>query len=210
MRVSCQSRLPNSSGEFRGAAEITARNAGTPSSSNGASRCGTVSLKRKRVPIGSGFFVSPDGLVPTAAQCALFLESRRLLDRATRWVLTARGARVLVPLTLASFDLDWADAADPERTALGVAALADARLILAPALSVDAAGTRLGQAGGCYDRALPRAAASAVIVAVLHPGEFVGGRLPADSWDHPVDAVVSAAGVAWTAYGMVRHAALPD
>ena len=138
---------------------------------------------------------------------ALPLEPR--IDEVCR-VLTARGARVLVPLTLASFDLDWADAADPERTALGVAALADARLILAPALSVDAAGTRLGQAGGCYDRALPRAAASAVIVAVLCPGEFVNGRLPADSWDHPVDAVVSAAGVAWTAYGMVRHAALPD
>ncbi len=35
-----------------------------------------------------------DNHVPTAAQCALFLESRRLLDRATRWVLTARGGRV--------------------------------------------------------------------------------------------------------------------
>ena len=35
-----------------------------------------------------------DNLVPTAAQCALFLESRRLLDRATRWVLTSRGGRV--------------------------------------------------------------------------------------------------------------------
>ncbi|MGB4835724.1 MAG: ligase, partial [Nostocoides sp.] len=54
---------------------------------------------------------------------ALPLEPR--IDEVCR-VLTARGARVLVPLTLASFDLDWADAADPERTALGVAALADA------------------------------------------------------------------------------------
>jgi glutamate dehydrogenase len=35
-----------------------------------------------------------DNLVPTAAQCALFLESRRLLDRAARWVLTSRGGTV--------------------------------------------------------------------------------------------------------------------
>jgi len=35
-----------------------------------------------------------DNQVPTAAQCALFLESRRLLDRATRWFLTSRGGRL--------------------------------------------------------------------------------------------------------------------
>ena len=33
-----------------------------------------------------------DNQVPTAAQCALFLESRRLLDRATRWLLHTRAA----------------------------------------------------------------------------------------------------------------------
>ncbi|MBI1377058.1 MAG: NAD-glutamate dehydrogenase [Frankiales bacterium] len=44
-----------------------------------------------------------DNQVPTAAQCALFLESRRLLDRATRWVLTARGGRVDVGAEIAHF-----------------------------------------------------------------------------------------------------------
>ncbi len=44
-----------------------------------------------------------DNVVPTAAQCALFLESRRLLDRATRWVLTARGGRVDVEAEIARF-----------------------------------------------------------------------------------------------------------
>jgi glutamate dehydrogenase len=44
-----------------------------------------------------------DNLVPTAAQCALFLESRRLLDRATRWVLTARGGTVDVGAEIARF-----------------------------------------------------------------------------------------------------------
>ncbi len=32
-----------------------------------------------------------DGLVPTAAQTAMLLEARRLLDRGTRWILQSRG-----------------------------------------------------------------------------------------------------------------------
>jgi glutamate dehydrogenase len=44
-----------------------------------------------------------DNVVPTAAQCALFLESRRLLDRATRWVLTARGGTVDVEAEIERF-----------------------------------------------------------------------------------------------------------
>jgi glutamate dehydrogenase len=44
-----------------------------------------------------------DNVVPTSAQCALFLESRRLLDRATRWVLTARGGTVDVEAEIARF-----------------------------------------------------------------------------------------------------------
>ncbi|MFN8147753.1 MAG: NAD-glutamate dehydrogenase [Candidatus Nanopelagicales bacterium] len=44
-----------------------------------------------------------DNQVPTAAQCMLFLESRRLLDRATRWVLTARGGTVDVEAEVERF-----------------------------------------------------------------------------------------------------------
>jgi glutamate dehydrogenase len=46
---------------------------------------------------------SLDNQVPTGAQCALFLESRRLLDRATRWVLMSRGGRVDVEAEIARF-----------------------------------------------------------------------------------------------------------
>jgi glutamate dehydrogenase len=46
---------------------------------------------------------SLDNAVPTGAQCALFLESRRLLDRATRWVLMSRGGRVDVEAEIARF-----------------------------------------------------------------------------------------------------------
>ncbi len=37
---------------------------------------------------------SLDNQIPTVAQSALFLEVRRLLDRATRWLLTTRGGRL--------------------------------------------------------------------------------------------------------------------
>ena len=46
---------------------------------------------------------SLDNAVPTAAQCALFLESRRLLDRASRWILQSRGGRVDVEAEIARF-----------------------------------------------------------------------------------------------------------
>ncbi len=46
---------------------------------------------------------SLDNEVPTIAQCALLLESRRLLDRATRWVLQSRGGRVDVDAEIARF-----------------------------------------------------------------------------------------------------------
>lgn len=111
--------------------------------------------------------------------------------------LAARGARVLVPITLASYDLDWADLADPERTPLGLDAVAACPLLLIPGLSVDRAGNRLGQAGGCYDRTLPRSRPDAPVVTVLHPGELLDEPLPTDPWDAPVDAVVTADGVTW-------------
>lgn len=112
-------------------------------------------------------------------------------------LIEARGARVIVPITLPDYDLDWTQRGDAGRQSLGPGAMAGARLVLVPALAVDATGTRMGQAGGCYDRALPRADPEALIVAILHPGEFVPEgsdppRLPRDPWDHPVHAVLTA------------------
>ncbi len=111
--------------------------------------------------------------------------------------LVARGIRVMVPITLEDWDLDWrevgatgADAGAP----LGVEALSQATLVFVPAAAVDADGTRLGQGKGCYDRALPRTTAH--LVAVVHPWEVVDEVLPCDSHDVPVDGVI-AAGVGW-------------
>ena len=116
---------------------------------------------------------------------------------ANAW-LEAHGIRVLLPLTLADLDLDWHDAADPGAAPLGKDAVARADLVLAPGLAVDRSGTRLGQGGGCYDKALPRRRAGTPVVVVLHPEEVPGHEdepLPREPHDQPVDAVVTVDGV---------------
>lgn len=112
--------------------------------------------------------------------------------------LVARGIRVMVPITLPDWDLDWREAGTQDP--LGPDALGRARVVFVPAHAVDAWGNRVGQGKGCYDRALPRT--SALLVAVVHPWEVLDGPLPHDPHDQPVDAVV-AAGLG------VRHVARP-
>jgi 5-formyltetrahydrofolate cyclo-ligase len=112
--------------------------------------------------------------------------------------LAASGIRVLLPITLADLDLDWHDAADPAATPLGTDAVALADLVLAPGLAVDPTGTRMGQGGGCYDKALPRRRRGTPVVVLLHPEELLGRDdepLPREPHDVPVDAVLTAAGV---------------
>ncbi len=109
--------------------------------------------------------------------------------------LLAAGMRVLVPETLPDLDLDWRDVTDPDRTRLGPDAVALADLVLAPGLAVDGSGTRLGQGGGCYDRALPRRRPGVPVVVLLHPGEVLDAQdepLPRDPHDQPVDAALTA------------------
>ena len=124
--------------------------------------------------------------------------------------LAAHGIRVLLPITLADLDLDWHDAGDPAETPLGRDAVALADLVLAPGLSVDRSGTRLGQGGGCYDKALPRRRPGTPVVVVLHPEELLGAgeeALPRAAHDQPVDAVVTADGL--TDLGLSPWAPLP-
>jgi 5-formyltetrahydrofolate cyclo-ligase len=112
--------------------------------------------------------------------------------------LAAHGIRVLVPITLPDFDLDWNDATDGSASPLGPDAVALADVVLAPGLAVDHHGTRMGQGGGCYDRALPRRRPGTPVVVLLHPGELVdpaGPALPHQPHDQPVDAVLTADGL---------------
>ncbi|GAA4360045.1 5-formyltetrahydrofolate cyclo-ligase [Angustibacter luteus] len=124
-----------------------------------------------------------------------------------RW--RAAGRRVLLPVVRPDLDLDWAvdggerrtsavvDVPEPTGRLLGATAIAAAAVVLVPALAVDRRGTRLGQGGGSYDRALARTAPGTLVVAVLHPGELLDDPLPREPHDRPVHVVVTVDGVAW-------------
>lgn len=129
-----------------------------------------------------------------AGACVTAFEPLRTeppVDGLTAQLLDA-GVRVLVPITLEKPRLDWADLADPDRTPLGEAALAQVDVAFVPGLAVSRAGVRLGQGGGYYDSVLPRLRArsgGAPVVIVLHDHEVVE-QVPADEHDAVVDAVL--------------------
>lgn len=128
--------------------------------------------------------------------------------------LIAAGIRVIEPVFGPDGDLDWqpwdpdcrhhpskpggVGAAGARGPLLGVDAIGDAHLVIVPGLSIGADGTRLGQGGGCYDRALPRRRKGTAAVALVFGEEVVDGPLPVDDRDARVDAVVTAQGdVTW-------------
>jgi 5-formyltetrahydrofolate cyclo-ligase len=112
---------------------------------------------------------------------------------------------LLLPVMRNDGDLDWTaytgelrparyGLREPVGPRLGPGAIATAGLVLVPALAVDRTGVRLGRGGGYYDRALSRAAPTALVLAVLYDGELVDA-LPAQPHDRPVHGVVTPAGV---------------
>jgi 5-formyltetrahydrofolate cyclo-ligase len=111
-------------------------------------------------------------------------------------MLQARGVRVIVPEMLPDKDLAWhlllPDGS--EGPGLGLDAISAAPVIFTPALGVDHAGTRLGQGGGSYDRALARRRADAVVVAIVNDQEYAGWTLPVGAHDVPVNAVITPGG----------------
>ena len=125
-----------------------------------------------------------------------------LLDR-----LLELGRRVIVPVVLPDLDGDGAVYAGPEHLVrarrgllepagprLGVDAVATADAVLTPGLAVDRTGMRLGQGGGCYDRALGRVPVGTFTCTLRYDDELVG-RVPVDSHDRPVTAVATPSGV---------------
>ncbi|WFF02767.1 5-formyltetrahydrofolate cyclo-ligase [Micromonospora sp. WMMD964] len=126
------------------------------------------------------------------------------LPEALRAALSA-DAELLLPVLLADLDLDWAaytgpadvvaagrGIREPTGVRLGVDAVADAELVVVPALAVDRHGRRLGRGGGSYDRALARVPEATLTVVPLHDGELVDA-LPAEPHDRLVRAVVTPA-----------------
>jgi len=121
--------------------------------------------------------------------------------------LTAMGRRVILPVVLPDLDLDWAVYDGPEHLArarrgllepdgerLGPEAVATADVVLTPGLAVDRTGMRLGQGGGCYDRALGRVPVGTFTCTLLYDGELLD-EVPTDAHDRPVTAVVTPSGV---------------
>ena len=69
-------------------------------------------------------------------------------------------------------------------------------LILVPLLAVDRCGTRLGQGGGHYDRALPALRAKGTrIIGTGWSMQLLDTLLVADPWDVPIDAFASPDGL---------------
>jgi 5-formyltetrahydrofolate cyclo-ligase len=111
--------------------------------------------------------------------------------------LSALGKRVILPVVLPDMDLDWGTWHGPTSLAparygllepvdrLGVAAIATADVVLVPGQAVSSAGARLGQGGGCYDRALARVPVGTPVVCLLYDEE-VGLDVPSDEHDRPV------------------------
>ena len=82
--------------------------------------------------------------------------------------------------------------AQPDGEVLGAESLKEADLIIIPALAASADGTRLGQGGGWYDRALTHRSPGVPVVAVIFDDEVLeAGIIPAEPHDVPVDAIVT-------------------
>ncbi|HEY3528199.1 MAG TPA: 5-formyltetrahydrofolate cyclo-ligase [Nocardioides sp.] len=116
--------------------------------------------------------------------------------------LAAMGKRVILPIVLPGMDLDWGTWRGPTSLAparygllepvdrLGVDAIATADVVLVPGQAVSGTGYRLGQGGGCYDRALTRVPVGTPIVCLLYDEE-VGRDVPVDDHDRPVTSVAT-------------------
>jgi 5-formyltetrahydrofolate cyclo-ligase len=116
--------------------------------------------------------------------------------------LAALGKRVILPVVLPDLDLDWgtwrgATSVVPARLGLlepvdrlGVDAVATADVVLVPGLAVSSSGARLGQGGGCYDRALGRIPVGTPVACLLYDDE-VGLDVPTDPHDRPVTAAAT-------------------
>jgi 5-formyltetrahydrofolate cyclo-ligase len=121
--------------------------------------------------------------------------------------LAALGKRVLLPVVLPGLDLDWAVYDGPASLAparrgllepvgprLGVDAIATADVVLTPGQAVSNAGDRMGQGGGCYDRALARVPVGTPVWVLLYDEE-VGLDVPVEAHDRKVTGAVTPSGL---------------
>jgi 5-formyltetrahydrofolate cyclo-ligase len=122
-------------------------------------------------------------------------------------VLLRRSARVLLPVARTTGDgvpmpLRWGEyrpgelirgrwgLLEPPGPVLPESALAEASLVIVPALAVDRRGARLGRGRGFYDRSLAGRDPRAHLIAMVRDEEFVD-ELPAEAHDVPMTHVIT-------------------
>lgn len=122
--------------------------------------------------------------------------------------LAAQNVQVLLPVMTepdgeVRTSAAWAPYAGPDALRIGALsilepttearprdALADAELVICPALAANTSGDRLGRGGGWYDRALNQTAPDARLWALLNDDEVLDA-IPTRPWDRRVGALVT-------------------
>lgn len=103
--------------------------------------------------------------------------------RSPRWGLWEAGQALVTPSR---------PPAQPCDEAMGAESLAEADLIIIPALAASADGARLGQGGGWYDRALLHRSPGVAVVSVVFDDEVLeSGVIPTEAHDVPIDAIIT-------------------
>lgn len=116
-------------------------------------------------------------------------------------LLAERGAVVTVPRVVGEHleFVRWSEGQATAPGSFGIAEPTDGEVvalrlhdvILAPLVAFDAAGNRLGQGAGFYDRALAGCGADRpVVIGIAHGFQQVDA-IPSEAWDQPLDAVVT-------------------
>ncbi len=136
------------------------------------------------IPVGSEPGADPDSvpLLDGLAGSRILLPIARA-GQPMQWAVYRRGALVSAPFGLLEPAPPW----------LAPDTIAQADLVLIPALAVARDGTRLGRGAGFYDRALHLADPSAPLVAVVRDDELLDA-IPAESHDVPVTHTLTPGG----------------
>jgi 5-formyltetrahydrofolate cyclo-ligase len=148
----------------------------------------------------------PEDLIGALDSAALYWPARSEIDpRPLGRRLAAAGVRLALPAVVApgaplAFRA-WRDGDALAPDVLGLpappfeAAAVRPDLVVVPLLAFDTVGGRLGQGGGYYDRTLAqlRAGGPVFILGLAYAGQEAA-RLPAETHDQPLDAVLTEAG----------------
>ena len=186
-----------SKSELRGEIRTRRTSAGTSQGQGAAAAIAEHVLAivlERRSPLVACYFSLPhepstDLLLARLWEQSVEVITPRVRGTELEWVLTADSGE----LVLGTFGIR--EAVDGQ-----VMPLAEADLVLMPALAVSTDGTRLGQGGGFYDRALARLEEIPLLIAVVNADED-GIDVPRQQHDVPVDAVASQQGVRWITTG---------